>query len=52
MNGGLSAIPKKQKRTAGWLSGSTGVSPPRGSHAALLIACDASPPEYGCTFGL
>lgn len=54
MNSGLSAIPKyqKQQRTAEWPISSTGIPPPRGSRAALLIVCDASPPEYGYTPGL
>ena len=48
----LIAYKEQQKRTAEWLFSSTGIPPPRGSRAALLIACDASPPEYGCTPGL
>jgi len=31
-----------QKITDGCWHSSTGISPPRGSHAALLVACDAS----------
>ena len=48
----LIAYKEQQKRTAEWSISSTGIPPPRGSRAALLIACDASPPEYGCTPGL
>ena len=45
-------ISGKQKRTAEWSISSAGIPPPRGSRVALLIVCDASPPEYGCTPGL
>ena len=37
---------------AEWSISSAGIPPPRGSRVALLIVCDASPPEYGCTPGL
>ncbi|MSS91162.1 hypothetical protein FYJ45_23860 [Eisenbergiella tayi] len=33
---------KKRGKTDGCWHSSTGISPPRGSHAALLVACDAS----------
>ena len=45
-------ISGKLKRTAEWSISSAGIPPPRGSRVALLIVCDASPPEYGCTPGL